>query len=801
MKRKNIFALLSYIILVFMLLIKSYGYIEFSYANFYPLNNTKTNNQSVLFSYVVSSNVSENINCEFFVNNNQYSVNETLNNFPTYIEVNSNSLNEGINSWFINCMDDEGNLQSDVFNLIIDRMPPYVNNNLYGISLKDIDNFLPYNSLLNISADVRDSLSNVYNVSFDLSNVCTDLTITKTNKETDDLYWADCIVDINEYLSLKEIKIFACDELGNCGNIFNYSLMIYNFTYPSEINEENNYLGFDMGITTNLANVDNLANTNYVLGILLNGSQMPGKPYEDIKLAAKLNFSSIDFTNPNTYNNFANLPYAINIIIKNAKQGYYGGSRIFINTNIFSAFNTQTEITLYNLPFSFIEVNDIFPDDEEDSVLYAKFNSNEDGTGNLTFIVSGFSGYNIVDNEKPKIISYSINNQKSNIFEMNVSFNGTGTEIDLNRINLRLYSNSSYFDYNFDNLTCVYGLDNKQTLICNATLINDLVIDSYNLSVYDYGGTNGLSEKLENCFSDWSEYSECINNQKVRKKYCYGILLEETLSCSSSSGSSGGSHSSGGSSGSPGNFISNEEKSKISQTWQVMMPLKPSIMKLNSNEIALTEISINVKNPANNVRIIVEKVDNQTKEFKEIKGKIYKYIKIEKENLADEKIEKVNLKFKIEKKWLIDNKINEKNIYLMRYKNNEWEKLKTSLINKDNNYTYYESETAGFSYFVIAEINDTIFNENNINIGVIENNITLSNSSLKNNLSNDKDVIKEDINSNGININANKKGILITIIVIFILIIVLIFMLRNDKILKEYNDAIKEKVSKEKNKK
>ncbi|MEM4397351.1 MAG: PGF-pre-PGF domain-containing protein, partial [Candidatus Woesearchaeota archaeon] len=211
--------------------------------------------------------------------------------------------------------------------------------------------------------------------------------------------------------------------------------------------------------------------------------------------------------------------------------------------------------------------------------------------------------------------------------------------------------------------------------------------------------------------------------------------------------------------------------------------------------------SINVKNPANNVRIIVEKVDNQTKEFKEIKGKIYKYIKIEKENLADEKIEKVNLKFKIEKKWLIDNKINEKNIYLMRYKNNEWEKLKTSLINKDNNYTYYESETAGFSYFVIAEINDTIFNENNINIGVIENNITLSNSSLKNNLSNDKDVIKEDINSNGININANKKGILITIIVIFILIIVLIFMLRNDKILKEYNDAIKEKVSKEKNKK
>ncbi|MEM4397809.1 MAG: PGF-pre-PGF domain-containing protein [Candidatus Woesearchaeota archaeon] len=762
----------------------SYSYLEYQYSNFEPLNETKTKNETIFFSYNVISDVSELINCELLVNGNSVATNQTNNNTITYVEI--NSLNNGENYWLINCIDYEGNLLSDAYKIIIDRQQP---NFVYAV-LYDDDKFLPYNSLLNLSVSITDDLSNVNNVSFDLSEVCQDLVLNKTEKETDNLWWASCNVDVNQDFSLKNIKIYSCDDLGNCGNIANYSVMIYNFTYPNEINEEGNYLGFDTGITTNLQNVQYINNTNYVLGIKLNGSNMPGKPFENIKLVAKLNFSNIDFTNPLTYNNFANLPYAINITIKDAKNGYYEGSRIFINTALFSAFDTETEITLYNLPFTFVDSEDLFKDESDNTITNVRFDLNNDGTGNLTFKVSGFSGYNITDKTNPIIATNFITNSKANTFIINVSLNGTGTEINKDKINLTLYSNLNSFYYDYRNLTCVLANDNNQTLICNATLVNENQIDSYNLSVFDYGGSSGLKTNIENCFNDYGEYSSCVDNLKTRTKYCYGVLFNDSISCSTSSSTGGGSSSSSGSSGTSSSPpISAGENNKASQMWQVMMPLKPNFMKINNNELGLSEITINVKNPANNVIIKIEKLDELPNEAKELKGKIYKFLKVEKQNLLDDKIDSVLLKFKVEKTWLKTNNINEDNILLKRY-NKEWQDLETKKTNENETFVFYEAISKGFSYFAIAE--KDILQINTSEKEVIENktdllNTTINSSVNQNEYKNEtiKDQKQQDIKKD------NKNTLYFVLLVLVILIVIIIIIIKKDKIINEYNQMTK----------
>ncbi|MEM2130946.1 MAG: PGF-pre-PGF domain-containing protein [Candidatus Woesearchaeota archaeon] len=766
----------------------SHSYLEYQSLNFEPLNETKTKNATIFFSYKVISNVSELINCDLLINGNSVATNQTNNNTLTYVEI--SSLTNGENYWQINCTDTEGNLLSDVYKIIIDRQQP---NFVYAV-LYDNDKFLPYNSLLNLSVSITDELSNVNNVSFDLSEVCQDLVLNKTQRETDNLWWASCNIDVNQDFSLKNIKIYSCDDLGNCGNIANYSVMIYNFTYPNGINEEGNYLGFDTDITTNLQNVQYLNNTNYVLGIKLNGSNMPGKPFEDIKLVALLNFSNIDFTNPLTYNNFANLPYAINITIKDAKE-YYEGSRIFINTALFSAFDTETEITLYNLPFTFADTEDIFKDDSDNTITNVRFDSNNDGTGNLTFKVSGFSGYNITDKTNPVIVSNYITSEKSTTFVINVSLNGTGTEINKDRINLKLYSNLNVYYYNYTNLTCeLIQNDNNQSLICNATLVNENQIDSYNLSVFDYGGSSGLETNIENCFNGFGDYSSCIDNLKTRTKYCYGILFNETISCSTSSGSSGGSSSGGSSSGGSNSGVhvsSPIDTNKASQIWQVMMPLKPNVMKINNKEIGLSEITINVNNPANNVILKIEKLDDLPKESKEIKGKIYKFLKIEKQNLLDDKIDLAVIKFKVEKDWLKTNNINEDNVILKRY-NNKWQDLETKKTNENETFVYYESYTKGFSYFAIAEKEIIVSN--------ITQNNELSNQSVNKTKEINETIEQKNDNLNNTNDNNivqnektedNKKTLYIILSILIILIVIITIIIKKDKIINEYREMTK----------
>ncbi len=145
---------------------------------------------------------------------------------------------------------------------------------------------------------------------------------------------------------------------------------------------------------------------------------------------------------------------------------------------------------------------------------------------------------------------------------------------------------------------------------------------------------------------------------------------------------------------------------KVTKTYTSITANTPRTIyesELKDTDTGLNEITINVKNLATNVKITVEKLAGKPASITQevTAGKVYKFMNISKENLADNNIDKVKIKFKVEKNWLTVNGFNASNIVLKRY-TSQWDKLNTSKISEDKTYVYYSADTPGFSVFAVA---------------------------------------------------------------------------------------------------
>ena len=136
--------------------------------------------------------------------------------------------------------------------------------------------------------------------------------------------------------------------------------------------------------------------------------------------------------------------------------------------------------------------------------------------------------------------------------------------------------------------------------------------------------------------------------------------------------------------------------------WSKVTPGVATIMKITNEDIGLSEISIEVNNPANNVKITVEKLESKPASItKSVSGNVYRYLKIDKTNIENEDIKSAQISFRIEKSWFDDNNFDKNTAVLNRYENG-WQKLKTDMLSNDSIYVYYVAETTGFSYFSIS---------------------------------------------------------------------------------------------------
>ncbi len=140
-----------------------------------------------------------------------------------------------------------------------------------------------------------------------------------------------------------------------------------------------------------------------------------------------------------------------------------------------------------------------------------------------------------------------------------------------------------------------------------------------------------------------------------------------------------------------------------SSLWMKLTPGVAEIMKITKKEIGLKQIEIEVKNQANNVKLTVTKLKGKPASVtKGIEGKTYKYLEINTENLEETNLEKAKIQFEVNKSWITKNNLDKNKIYLYRFAGEEWQKLKTKLLNETSDYINYEAETPGFSYFALG---------------------------------------------------------------------------------------------------
>ncbi|MDY6768985.1 MAG: hypothetical protein SVW02_02665, partial [Candidatus Nanohaloarchaea archaeon] len=255
--------------------------------------------------------------------------------------------------------------------------------------------------------------------------------------------------------------------------------------------------------TTDLGTVENLGSTRFIVEPRVNGTTMGSnpngpddkEPWTGFRVAGKLNASDVNFSDASVGSDLRTLHQAISITIQ--PEGSYGDNRIFIDTSKFSGFG-QTNVTLYWLPLPSFKKSYIQSD--PGAAGGVKFFS-YDG-GNLTFQVSGFSGYNATDNETPIITTHSpLNDTASEELNFNFTFNGTGSDIRNDTVELAVHNES-------DSVTAFYNLSDfacsgaGEILDCNITPVPNEGNYSFNVSAGDWGGLSG-------------------NNETIRGKYVY----------------------------------------------------------------------------------------------------------------------------------------------------------------------------------------------------------------------------------------------------------------------------------------
>ncbi|MCD6476968.1 MAG: PGF-pre-PGF domain-containing protein, partial [Candidatus Aenigmarchaeota archaeon] len=122
-----------------------------------------------------------------------------------------------------------------------------------------------------------------------------------------------------------------------------------------------------------------------------------------------------------------------------------------------------------------------------------------------------------------------------------------------------------------------------------------------------------------------------------------------------------------------------------------------------SKEMPILSVKIIPRNNIYGAELSVKKI-YEIKDVEAPSNIVYSYMEMITNNLTSDNIYKSFIKFRVSEEWLQNMNVNSSEIYLMRYYNNTWVKLKTSKIGRKEGYIYYEAETEGFSYFAIVAI-------------------------------------------------------------------------------------------------
>ncbi len=142
---------------------------------------------------------------------------------------------------------------------------------------------------------------------------------------------------------------------------------------------------------------------------------------------------------------------------------------------------------------------------------------------------------------------------------------------------------------------------------------------------------------------------------------------------------------------------SKQENKESKQTIKEITPEKPTDVSVSGSSVKTIRIEVN--NPAKNVEITVRKVEGKPAEVTKVDN-VYEYLEINKGNLKDEDIKGAEVEFEVTKSYI--NEQGTEEVILLRYHNNQWNKLETEKVREEGDNVKFKAKTPGFSYFAIT---------------------------------------------------------------------------------------------------
>lgn len=324
--------------------------------------------------------------------------------------------------------------------------------------------------------------------------------------------------------------------------------------------------------TTNFSTITNFNAVNFIFDMEMNmscnsGGYMNGTAPGLFTDALTINFTSLNLSDPTQAALLMRIGEAIQVNITSPRS--FGNSRIYLNSTFFSALSSNASLTFYHLPFASIPT---VVGDNNDNLNSTSITWVSNGyvstygmiTGNLTFRVFGFSGYNATDNTVPVVtIVKPTASQVFNVANVtiNVTVNGTGTApsyvtLELNS-SLTLTYNGSAVPSSFGTANCTNNTAGGDMYTCflNQTLAEGAY--TMTATAWDYGGVSGNVNSatrtfyvnltrfsLDNTSISISSTSATISygtNKSANISVAYGTTAGLGLNASSTSFSSSGS--------------------------------------------------------------------------------------------------------------------------------------------------------------------------------------------------------------------------------------------------------------------
>ena len=396
---------------------------------------------------------------------------------------------------------------TSVYNVIIDTTAPQIISNV----TTDADMFYSvYDKYVNISVNASDATALTVKANFSsLSGGVTCANGDKTVNLTlaaDGLYKGSCDISAGVNTtepSPRQIYITVLDGANNL-NHTNVEILIHNLGAPT-MNEPCMRYGSQ---TVNFTEVMDFGDIDFIMDVerniscmaALHGMVIDLPDYQDGNF---INISGINMSTREQAEKLGGLGSAIQSRITTPHQ--FGASRIYVNSTYFAELNTTATVKFYNLPFASTPniVNDVGAAGVSGTATWVSNGFNTAmgvATGNLTFIVLGFSGYNITDNIAPIVdiigpVQDSVKNSSS--VAINLTINGTKTEISSVNITLDDVEIANYTTANCS-ATTVGG--EFYRCLFNYNVTED---GSKNLTVkaVDYGGASGNVKRSSVIFS------------------------------------------------------------------------------------------------------------------------------------------------------------------------------------------------------------------------------------------------------------------------------------------------------------